>query len=168
MRCKLASDNKLRLIRRNEFESVDLRWMNLEPVVKWSEVKVAHWSPTLWAHGLQPARFLYPWDSPGKNTRVGSHSFLQGIFPAQRSNPGLPHCRQSLYRLNHWGCPRTLKWVQSEIIHKEKNKYHLLMAYIWNLKKWYWWTYLQGRNRDTDIETCGHRRGRGRWDKLRE
>ena len=29
-------------------------------------------------HGLQPARLLCPWSSPGKNTRVGSHSVLQG------------------------------------------------------------------------------------------
>ena len=32
-------------------------------------------------------------DSPGKNTGVGCHSLLQGIFPTQGSNPGLPHCR---------------------------------------------------------------------------
>ena len=42
---------------------------------------------------------LCPWDSPGKNTGVGSHSFLQGIFPTQESNPGLPYCRQILYCL---------------------------------------------------------------------
>ena len=30
-----------------------------------------------------PARFLCPWDSPGKNTGVGCHFLLQGIFPAQ-------------------------------------------------------------------------------------
>ena len=40
-------------------------------------------------------------DSPGKNTGVGCHSLLQGIFPTQGSNPGLPHGRQILYRLNH-------------------------------------------------------------------
>ena len=32
-------------------------------------------------------------DSPGKNTIVGRHAFLQGMFPTQGSNPGLPHCR---------------------------------------------------------------------------
>ena len=37
--------------------------------------------------GLQPARLLCPWNSPGKNTSVGSHSLLQGIFPTQGSNP---------------------------------------------------------------------------------
>ena len=49
--------------------------------------------------------------SPGQNTRVGSHSLLQGIFPTQGSNPGLPHCRQSLYQLSHQGSPRKLEWV---------------------------------------------------------
>ena len=37
------------------------------------------------------------WNSPGKNSGVGSHSLLQGIFPIQRLNPGLLHCRQILY-----------------------------------------------------------------------
>ena len=41
--------------------------------------------------GLQPARLLYPWDSPGKNTGVGCHALLQGISPTQGSNPGLLH-----------------------------------------------------------------------------
>ena len=37
-----------------------------------------------------------PWNSLGQNTGVGSLSLLQGIFPSQGSNPGLPHCRYSL------------------------------------------------------------------------
>ena len=44
-------------------------------------------------------------DSPGKNTGVGCHAFLQGIFPTQRSNTGLPHCRWILYHLSHKGSP---------------------------------------------------------------
>ena len=52
-----------------------------------------------------------PWNSPGQNTRVDSLSLLQGIFPTQGSNPGLPHCRQILYQLSHKGTPRTLEWV---------------------------------------------------------
>ena len=54
---------------------------------------------------LQPARLLCPWDSPGKNTRVGYHFLLQGIFPTQGSNLGLLHCRQMLYPLSHQGKP---------------------------------------------------------------
>ena len=42
-------------------------------------------------------------DSPGKNTGVGGHALLQGIFPTQGLNPGLPHCRQILYHLSHQG-----------------------------------------------------------------
>ena len=45
-------------------------------------------------------------DSPGKNTGVGCHALLQGIFPTQGSNLGLLHCRQILYWLNHQRSPR--------------------------------------------------------------
>ena len=44
-----------------------------------------------------------PWDFPGKSAGVDCHFLLQGIFPTQGSNPGLPHCRQTLYRLSHQG-----------------------------------------------------------------
>ena len=37
-----------------------------------------------------PLHGLSPWNSPGQNTGVGSLSLLQGIFPTQGSNPGLP------------------------------------------------------------------------------
>ena len=39
--------------------------------------EVAQSSPTLRPHGLQTTRLLCPWDSPGKNTGVGCHFFLQ-------------------------------------------------------------------------------------------
>ena len=52
-----------------------------------------------------------PWNSLGQNTGVGSLSLLQGIFPTQESDPGLPHCRQILYQLSHKGSPRILEWV---------------------------------------------------------
>ena len=46
-------------------------------------------------------QLLCPWDSPGKNTGVSSHSLLQGIFPTQGLNLGFLHCRQILYHLSH-------------------------------------------------------------------
>ena len=46
-------------------------------------------SNPLQPHGLQPARLLCQWDFPGKNTGVGCHFFLQGIFLTQGSNPHL-------------------------------------------------------------------------------
>ena len=48
-------------------------------------------------HGLYPARSLCPWNSPGKNTGMGCHSLLQGIFLTQGLNPGLLHCRQMFF-----------------------------------------------------------------------
>ena len=48
-------------------------------------------------------------DSPGKNTGVGCHALLQGIFPTQGSNPGLPHCSQILNHLRHR--ERQRKWA---------------------------------------------------------
>ena len=42
---------------------------------------------------------------PGKSAGVDCHFLLQGIFPTQESNPGLLHCRQTLYRLSHQGSP---------------------------------------------------------------
>ena len=51
-------------------------------------------SPTLQADAL-------PSEPPGKlkNTGVGCHSLLQGIFPTQGSNPGLPHCGQIFFTI---------------------------------------------------------------------
>ena len=48
-------------------------------------------SDSLWPHGLYATRLLCPWDSPGKNTGVGCHAFLQGIFQTQGLNLGLMH-----------------------------------------------------------------------------
>ena len=74
-------------------------------------VQVTQSCLTLRSHGLYS-----PWNSPGQNTGVGSLSFLQGIFPTQGLNPGLPHCRRILYqlsyhKLSHKGTPRILEWV---------------------------------------------------------
>ena len=49
--------------------------------------------------------------SPGKNTEVGCHALLQGIFPTQGLNLGLPHFSWILYHLSHQGSPRILEWV---------------------------------------------------------
>ena len=73
---------------------------------------------TLRPHGLQSARLLCPGNSPGKNTRVGCYSLLQGIFLTQGSNPGLLHCRQIPYHLRHQGspCNYLLQYIHSPFI----------------------------------------------------
>ena len=53
--------------------------------------------------GLQPSRFLCSWVFQDKNTEMGCHFLLQGIFLIQRSNSGLLNCKQILYRLSHQG-----------------------------------------------------------------
>ena len=65
---------------------------------RWSRSVVSN---SLRPHGLYPTRLLRPWDSPGKSTRVGCHSLLQGIFLTQESNLGLLHYRQILYHLSY-------------------------------------------------------------------
>ena len=52
-------------------------------------------------HGILQARIL----------KWVALSLLQGIFPTQGLNPGLPHCRQILYQLSHKGSPRIVEWV---------------------------------------------------------
>ena len=64
------------------------------------KVNIAESYPTLW----DPMDYS-PWNSQGQNTAVGSHSFLQDIFPNQGPNPGLPHCRWILYQLSHKANP---------------------------------------------------------------
>ena len=40
-------------------------------------------SDSVQPYGLQPARILCPWDSPGENNGMSGHVLLQGIFPTQ-------------------------------------------------------------------------------------
>ena len=62
-------------------------------------------SDSLWPHGLEPARLLHPWFFPGKNTGVGCHFLLQGIFPAQGLNPHLLHWQADSLPLSQLGSP---------------------------------------------------------------
>ena len=81
-----------------------------EVKVKWSRSVV---SDSLWPCGLKHSRLLHPWDSPGKNTGVGCHFLLQGIFLTQGSNPGLLHYRQTLSPLSHH--PTSQSWSKSAL-----------------------------------------------------
>ena len=73
---------------------------------------VAQWCPTLCdPMDCSLLGFSVHRDSPGKNTGVGCHAFLQGVFLTQGSNPGLSHCSQILYHLSHQRSPGILEWV---------------------------------------------------------
>ena len=82
-----------------------------------------------WRFKSIAVRLLCPWDSPGKNTGVGCHFLLQGIFPTQESNPCLLYCRWILYHSATRECAK-IKWNLKK--KKEKNKV------IQGLVK-YWW-----------------------------
>ena len=72
-------------------------------------VKLRCISPSVTSSSLWPHRLWLgssrPWDFPGKKTRVGCHFLLQGIFLTQGSNPGISHCKQTLYCLSPQGSP---------------------------------------------------------------
>ena len=70
-----------------------------------SESEKWKWSRSVVSDSLRPIRLLCPWDCPGNSTGVDCHFLLQWIFLTHGSNPGLPHCRQTLYRLSHQGSP---------------------------------------------------------------
>ena len=78
--------------------------MNCSRQLKWRE------SHSVMSSSFSPCVLYSPWNSPGQNTGVGSRYLLQGIFPTQRSNPGLLHCTWILYRLSHRGSPLD-SWV---------------------------------------------------------
>ena len=70
-------------------------------------------------------------DSPGKNTGLGCYALLQGIFPTQASNPGLPHWRQILYHPSQLDC----LYFASEL-------YNFLMYFGYkSLIRWLVWKY---------------------------
>ena len=83
---------------------------------------------------MKPPRLICPWDFPGKSTQVGCHFLLWRIFPTQGSNPGLPHCRQTLYHLSHQGSPKTTNnkcWWSC-------GKKRILMHCCWDYKSPVW------------------------------
>ena len=73
----------------------------------WIHISCTVVSNSVPSHGLQPARFLCAWDFPGKNTGVGCHFFLSGLFPTQGSNPCLLHWQALARRLSRW-CHSTI------------------------------------------------------------
>ena len=73
------------------------RECHIDALGAWVKVKVTQSCATL-CDPVEVAKY-----SPGQNTGVGDFSLLQEIFPTQRLDQGLPHCRQSLYCLSHQG-----------------------------------------------------------------
>ena len=64
-------------------------------------------------------------------------------------------------------CPEP-RACYTEWSQKQKKQISYINAYVWNLEKWYWWTYLQDRNRDAGIEnrlwTLGEEEDGTNWE----
>ena len=86
-------------------------------------------------HSLQPHGLYSLGNSLGQNTGVGSLSLLQGVFPTQELNPGLPHCRRIPYQLSHKGSPSWFKeyentWSFSVFSGIFINEHHLFLCFL--------------------------------------
>ena len=102
----------LNLSRTGRFSNLRLKTQALHPEAKQSndlaegvkcfECRESE-SCSVVSNSLRPHGQYSPWNSPDQNTGVDSLSLLQGIFPTQGSNPGLPRCMQILYQLSHKG-----------------------------------------------------------------
>ena len=74
-----------------------------------------------------PGSLPFPWDFPGKNTGVGCHFLLQGIFPTQRLNPHLLHWQADSLPLSHLGSP----YLEGSEIYRYSICIQLTWSYSW-------------------------------------
>ena len=84
---------------------------------------------SLQPHRLQPAKFLCPWDSSGKNTGMDCHFLFRGFFLTQESNLCLLHHRQILYPLSHWGGLQ-IKILKASTKRKQRTENPISIRYI--------------------------------------
>ena len=82
-------------------------------------------------------------DSPGKNSGVGCHVLLQGVFPTQGSSPGLLHCRWILYCLIYQGTPRILM-IRVEADNPGPGAQQVL--WLWEMRWWWSWLLITALN----------------------
>ena len=121
--CEIFKKKKVKLRNSRKVVARDCSWRIKRKKISWFKKQKIHLSVIRWirseeseshsvvSDSLQPHEPYSPWDSPGQNSEMGSLSLLQGIFPTQGWNPGLPHCSWILYQLSHQGSPRILEWV---------------------------------------------------------
>ena len=88
-------------------------------------------SDSLEPHELYPARLLSSWDFPGKNTGMGCHFLLQGIFLTQGLNPCILDSKTDSVLLSHQGSPTNcykiylfVKWNNLELVVMDAQLYN--------------------------------------------
>ena len=125
--------------------------VSAEPLVCYlTSVSLATWALPCYSNQLAPThsvvsdslqpRELVHGNSPGQNTGVCSLSFLQGFFPTQGMNSGLPLCRQILHQLSHQGSPMLVEAASKkskrsarEAITKTEAKHNPPWCFLWPL-----------------------------------
>ena len=108
------------------------------------------------SNSLQPCGLYSSWNSPGQNTGVGSLSLLQGIFPTQRSNPGLPSLQEDSLPAEPQGKPKntglgSLSLLQQIFLTQKLKRgllhcswilyqvsYHKTYSEKWKTLRWWW------------------------------
>ena len=96
---------------------------------------------------------------------MGSPSLLQGIFPTQGSNPGLPHCRQILYQLSHKGSPRQCitkqrHYFSDKGLSSQSYGFSSSHVWMWELdhkeswapKNWCFWTVVSEKTLESPLD----------------
>ena len=116
-----------------------------ETGLKWKVHVCSAVSNSFQHQGLWPARLLCPGDFPGKDTGVGCHFLLQGIFPTQGSNLHLLHWWADSLPLSHVGSQKHRGYTDQSRVNK------------WKLDSETWWGWTPGWG--TGLGPTG----RGRW-----
>ena len=159
-------------IKRSTFESVLMRWINLDPIIQ-SEVNQKEkdkyhilygsvygrrqWHPTPVllpgkSHGWRSLEGCSPWGHWGSDMTERIHfHFLLSCIGKGNGNPLQCSCLENSRDGGAWWVAvygvtqiqTRLKWLSSS---SSSN------TYIWNLERWYWRLYMQGSNEDIDIE----------------
>ena len=94
-------------------------WLQMPPVLLREGPLPARAQGCPVSDSLRPFGLYSPWNSSGQNTGVGSCSLLQGIFPTQGLNAGLPHCRRILYQPSHQGSPCSSLHLKNVLLKKQ-------------------------------------------------
>ena len=111
---QLTEENSIVIKTAHESKSQDTRnslegkcWLRgITVIIKLISKSESH---SVVSDSLGPYGLHSPWNSPGQNTGVGSYFLPKGIFPTQRLNPGLSHCRRILYHLSQQGSPKLIR-----------------------------------------------------------
>ena len=95
--CKCGRDSIMKAFRRHQglkMKAFRLFLYNLRAMTAFMFLNESESeSCSVVSYSLRPRGLYSPWNSPGRNTGVGSCSLLQGIFPTEGSNPAFPHYR---------------------------------------------------------------------------